>query len=58
MSQSEGERFRIGRFKISNQGFLEIRDIDANNQKLIVKLRISGVITNVTSKNNHDKEIP
>jgi hypothetical protein len=30
------------RFKISNQRFLEIRDVDEDNQKLIVKLRING----------------
>jgi hypothetical protein len=29
----------MGRFKISNQGFLEIRDVDEDNQKFIVKLR-------------------
>ena len=42
MSRSEGERFRMGRFKISTSGFLEIRDIDEDNQKLIVNLRING----------------
>ena len=44
MSQSDGERFRMARVRIANQGYIYIKDIDEDNQGIFAELRIDGQV--------------
>ena len=44
-TQTDGQQQLVGRFNAINNGIFFIKDVDADNQELRVKLRIGGVLT-------------
>jgi hypothetical protein len=45
VTQTEGQKYSVSKFNAQNQGIFYIKDIDADNQGVFVKILIDGVLT-------------